>query len=181
MSAPPVPDGRTVVRALVALKLRLLRNGLRRSPGRTTVYVIGGVVGLAFAAGIAVAMAALNGRYPGSGDAGVMLAGVLTLGWAALPLFLFSSDESADPTRLTMLPLRPGPLLRGSLLAALVGPGPLISLVLVTGAVLAGAAGGASAAVAVPAVPLAVLCLVTLSRAVAAGNARMLSSRRGKD
>ncbi|MET8541231.1 transporter, partial [Kitasatospora sp. NPDC004799] len=31
------------------------------------------------------------------------------------------------------------------------------------------------------AVPLAVLCLVTLSRAVAAGNARMLSSRRGKD
>ncbi|MFJ6772887.1 transporter [Kitasatospora sp. NPDC091257] len=176
-----VPDGRTVVRALVALKLRLLRNGLRRSPGRTTVYVIGGVVGLALAAGVAVAMSALNGRYAGSGDAGVMLLGVLALGWAALPLFLFSSDESADPTRLTMLPLRPGPLLRGSLLAALIGPGPLISLVLVTGAVLAGAAGGASAAVAVPAVPLAVLCLVTLSRAVAAGNARMLSSRRGKD
>ncbi|MFF7990045.1 transporter [Kitasatospora xanthocidica] len=177
----PVPDGRTVVRALVALKLRLLRNGLRRSPGRTAVYVIGGVVGLAFAAGIAVAMAAMNGRFAGSGDAGVMLLGVLTLGWAALPLFLFSSDESADPTRLTMLPLRPGPLLRGSLLAALIGPGPLINLVLVTGAVLAGADGGGSAAVAVAGVPLAVFCLVTLSRAVAAGNARMLSSRRGKD
>ncbi|MFE4516786.1 transporter [Kitasatospora sp. NPDC056783] len=176
-----VPDGRTVVRALVALKLRLLRNGLRRSPGRTAVYVIGGLFGLALAGGVAVALAALNGRHAGSGDAGVMLLGVLTLGWAALPLFLFSSDESADPTRLTMLPLRPGPLLRGSLLAALIGPGPLISLVLVTGAVLAGAAGGASAAIAVLAVPLAVLCLVTLSRAVAAGNARMLSSRRGKD
>ncbi|MFE6052042.1 transporter [Kitasatospora sp. NPDC056446] len=177
----PVPDGRTVVRALVALKLRLLRNGLRRSPGRTAVYVIGGVVGLAFAGGVAVAMTAMNGRFAGSGDAGVMLVGVLALGWAALPLFLFSSDESADPTRLTMLPLRPGPLLRGSLLAALVGPGPLINLVLVTGAVLAGADGGASAAVAVVGVPLALLCLVTLSRAVAAGNARMLSSRRGKD
>ncbi|MEV7772042.1 transporter [Kitasatospora sp. NPDC086791] len=177
----PVPDGRTVVRALVALKLRLLRNGLRRSPGRTAVYVIGGIVGLAFASGIAVAMAALNGRFAGSADAGVMLLGVLTLGWAALPLFLFSSDESADPTRLTMLPLRPGPLLRGSLLAALIGPGPLINLVLVTGAVLAGADGGVSAAVAVVGVPLTVLCLVTLSRAVAAGNARMLSSRRGKD
>ncbi|MBD0676756.1 transporter [Streptomyces sp. CBMA156] len=177
----PVPDAGTVVRALVALKLRLLRNGLRRSPGRTAVYVIGGVFGLALAGGVAVAMAALNGRHAGSGDAGVMLLGVLTLGWAALPLFLFSSDESADPTRLTMLPLRPGPLLRGSLLAALIGPGPLISLVLVTGAVLSGAAGGASAAVAVIGVPLAVLCLVTLSRAVAAGNARMLSSRRGKD
>ncbi|MEU9074926.1 transporter [Kitasatospora sp. NPDC004745] len=176
-----VPDGGTVVRALVALKLRLLRNGLRRSPGRTAVYVIGGVVGLAFAAGIALALALLNGRFAGSGDAGVMLLGVLTLGWAALPLFLFSSDESADPTRLTMLPLRPGPLLRGSLLAALIGPGPVVSLVLVTGAALSGADGAASAAAAVVGVPLAVLCLVTLSRAVAAGNARMLSSRRGKD
>ncbi|WP_037898968.1 hypothetical protein [Streptomyces sp. NRRL S-350] len=176
-----VPDGRTVVRALVALKLRLLRNGLRRSPGRTAVYVIGGLAGLAFASGVAIAMAALNGRFAGSGDAGVMLLGVLTLGWAALPLFLFSSDESADPTRLTMLPLRPGPLLRGTLLAALIGPGPLVNLVLVTGAVLAGAGGGASVAFAVVGVPLTVACLVTLSRAVAAGNARMLSSRRGKD
>ncbi|WP_030259745.1 MULTISPECIES: hypothetical protein [Streptomyces] len=180
-AAAPVPDGRTVVRALVALKLRLLRNGLRRSPGRTAAYVIGAVLGLAFAGGIAFALAMLNGRYAGSGDAGVMLLGVLCLGWAALPLFLFSSDESADPTRLTMLPLRPGPLLRGSLLAALIGPGPLVSLVLVTGAALSGADGGASAAAALVGVPLAVLCLVTLSRAVAAGNARMLSSRRGKD
>ncbi|MER7750500.1 transporter [Kitasatospora sp. NPDC097643] len=176
-----VPDGRTVVRALVALKLRLLRNGLRRSSGRTAVYVLGAVLGLAFAGGIAFAMAMMNGRFAGSGDAGVMLVGVLALGWAALPLFLFSSDESADPTRLTMLPLRPGPMLRGSLLAALIGPGPLISLVLVTGAALSGADGVASAGAALIGVPLAVLCLVTLSRAVAAGNARMLSSRRGKD
>ncbi|WP_459647339.1 transporter [Kitasatospora sp. Ki12] len=176
-----VPDGRTVVRALVALKLRLLRNGLRRSRGRAAVYIVGGVLGLVVAGFIALGMAMLNGRYEGSGNTGVMLLGVLTLGWAALPLFLFSSDESADPTRLTMLPLRPGPLLRGSLLASLIGPGPLISLVLVTAAVLSGATGGASAATAVIAVPLALLCLVTLSRAVAAGNARMLSSRRGKD
>ncbi|WP_031063107.1 hypothetical protein [Streptomyces sp. NRRL WC-3742] len=176
-----VPDGPTVVRALVALKLRLVRNGLRRSPGRTAVFVIGGLVGLVFAGGIAFAMAMMNGKFDGSGDTGVMLLGTMTLGWAALPLFLFSSDESADPTRLTMLPLRPGPLLRGSLLAALVGPGPVINLVLVTGAALSGASGGASAAFAVVGVPLTLLCLVTLSRSVAAGNARMLSSRRGKD
>ncbi|MFJ2576293.1 transporter [Kitasatospora aureofaciens] len=176
-----VPDGRTVVRALVALKLRLLRNGLKRSPGRAAVFVIGAVLGLLFAGGIAFGLAMLNGRFAGSGDTGVMLLGVLTLGWAAIPLFLFSSDESADPTRLTMLPLRPGPLLRGSLLASLVGPGPLVSLVLAIGAALSGAAGGASAAFAVIGVPLAVVCLVALSRAVAAGNARMLSSRRGKD
>ncbi|MFI6845512.1 transporter [Kitasatospora sp. NBC_00085] len=175
-----VPDGRTVVRALVALKLRLLRNGLRRSRGRAALYAIGTVVGLLFATGLAVALAFL-GRFDGAGDAAVMLAGVLTLSWAALPLFLFSSDESSDPTRLTMLPLRPGPLLRGSVLAALIGPGPLIALVLLTGAAIAGADGPASAVVAVVGVPLTVLSLVTLSRSVAAGNARLLSSRRGKD
>ncbi|MFI9328030.1 transporter [Kitasatospora sp. NPDC052868] len=177
---PAVPDGRVVVRTLVALKLRLLRNGLRRSPGRTAVYVVGSVLGLLFAGLVAVAFAFL-GRIDGAGDAGVMLVGVLTIGWAALPLFLFSSDESSDPTRLTMLPLRPGPLLRGSLLAALIGPGPLVTLVLATGAALAGADGAGSAVAAVVGVPLAVVSLVALSRSVAAGNARLLSSRRGKD
>ena len=180
MSTAVVPEGRQVVRALVSLKLRLLRNGLRRSPGRAAVYVVGGVLGVLFAAGFALGLALLNGRA-GAGDAAVMVAGALTIGWASLPLFLFASDESADPTRLTMLPLRPWPMLQGSALAALIGPGPVISLVLLTGAALAGAHGAASAVVAVVGVPLAVVSLVTLSRAVAAGNARLLSSRRGKD
>ncbi|MFE7560323.1 transporter [Kitasatospora sp. NPDC057500] len=178
-----LPDDRTVVRTLVSLKLRLLRNGLRRSRGRAALYVLGAVVGVLFAAGIALAMAMLEHAVDtgSAADAGVVLTGALTLGWAAIPLFLFSSDESADPTRLTMLPLRPAPLLRGSVLAALIGPGPLISLVLFTGAAFSGALGGASAAAGVVGVPLAVLTVVVLSRAVAAGNARLLSSRRGKD
>ncbi|MFF2349207.1 transporter [Kitasatospora sp. NPDC058115] len=177
------PDDRTVVRTLVSLKLRLLRNGLRRSRGRAVLYALGTVLGLLFAGGIALALAMLEHAVDSgsAGDAGVVLTGALTVGWAAIPLFLFSSDESADPTRLTMLPLRPGPLLRGSVLAALLGPGPLVSLVLLTGAALSGAAGGASAAAGVVGVPLAVLTVVVLSRSVAAGNARLLSSRRGKD
>ncbi|MGA5701282.1 transporter [Peterkaempfera bronchialis] len=189
MTSPTATADRDVVRALVSLKLRLLRNGLRRSGGRAAVYAIGSLVGLAMAAGLAVALGALHG-HRGAADAAVVLAAGLTVAWAALPLFLFSSDESADPTRLTMLPLRPAPLLRGMLLAALVGPGPLVSLVLLSGAGVAatsgagasGASGASgSAVVAVVAVPLAALTLVVLCRAVAAGNARLLSSRRGRD
>ncbi|WP_371497580.1 transporter [Kitasatospora sp. NBC_00374] len=175
-----LPADRSVVRTLVSLKLRLLANGLRRSPGRRAVYLIGSVLGLLFTAAAATAVAFLHG-HAGAADAAVLLAAALTLGWAALPLFLFSGDESADPTRLTMLPLRPGPLLRGSVLAALVGPGPVLSLLLLTGAAVAAAGGAGSAPFAVVGVPLAVVTLVVLSRAVAAGNARMLSSRRGKD
>ncbi|GAA1159767.1 ABC-2 type transport system permease protein [Kitasatospora gansuensis] len=175
-----VPADRVVVRTLVSLKLRLLANGLRRSPGRRALYLVGSAVGLLFTALIATGFAFLNG-HAGAADASVMLTTSLAIGWAALPLFLFSSDESSDPTRLTMLPLRPGPLLRGTLLAALIGPGPVIALVLLTGAVIAAAAGAVAVPFAVLGVPLTVVCLVTLSRAVAAGNAKLLSSRRGKD
>ncbi|MEU9133237.1 transporter [Kitasatospora sp. NPDC048540] len=175
-----VPADRAVVRTLVSLKLRLLRNGLRRSPGRRAVYLIGSLLGLLFTAGLATGVAALHG-HAGAADAALVLATSLTIGWAALPLFLFTGDESSDPTRLTMLPLAPGPLLRGSVLAALIGPGPVLSLLLLAGAAVAAADGAGSAVTAVVGVPLAVLTLVVLSRAVAAGNARLLSSRRGKD
>ncbi|MER5862527.1 transporter [Kitasatospora sp. NPDC002040] len=175
-----VPSDRVVVRTLVSLKLRLLANGLRRSPGRRAVYLIGSVVGLLFTAAVATGFAFLQG-HAGAADASVMLTTSLVIGWAALPLFLFSSDESSDPTRLTMLPLRPAPMLRGTLLAALIGPGPVIALVLLSGAVTAAAAGAVSVPFAVLGVPLTLVCLVTLSRAVAAGNAKLLSSRRGKD
>ncbi|QKW20006.1 transporter [Kitasatospora sp. NA04385] len=173
-------DDRTVVRALVALKVRLLRNGLRRTPGLAAGYVAGLVIGLLFGLGGAVGLAVLHGRE-GAADAAAVLVTGLTVAWAAMPLFFFSSDESADPTRLTMLPLRPSALLRGTLLGGLVGPGPLINLLLLTGAAVAAGRGAASAVVAVVAVPLVLLTLVALIRAIGAGNARMLSSRRGKD
>ncbi|MER8183931.1 transporter [Kitasatospora sp. NPDC094015] len=175
-----VPPGRAVVRALVSLKLRLLGNGLRRSPGRRAVYLIGSLLGLLFTALVAAAVASLHG-HAGAADAAALLAAALTIGWAAVPLFLFTGDESADPTRLTMLPLRPGPLLRGSVLAALIGPGPVLSLLLLAGGAVAAADGAGSVVVAVVGVPLAAVTLVVLSRAVAAGNAQLLSSRRGKD
>ncbi|MFJ6214344.1 transporter [Streptomyces sp. NPDC092296] len=170
---------RETARVLVSLKLRLLRNGLRRG-GRGAAYVLGSLVGLLVAAGLAAGLVGLRG-HAGAADAGLVLAGALALGWAAQPLYLFTSDESSDPTRLTMLPLRPSPLLRGMLLAALIGPGPVLSLLMLGGAAAAGADGVASVVVAVVAVPLATLALVVLSRAVAVGNARLLSSRRGRD
>ncbi|MFJ1753173.1 transporter [Kitasatospora sp. NPDC088134] len=185
-AAAPVPaaaaatDDRAVVRALVGLKLRLLRNGLRRSPGLTAGYVLGTCVGLLFGLAAAAGLIALHGRA-GAADVAAVLTAGLAVCWAAMPLFFFSGDESADPTRLTMLPLRPGALLRGTLLGSLIGPGPLVGLLLLAGAAAAAGRGTGSLVVAFPAVPLVLLTLVALTRAVGAGNARVLSSRRGKD
>ncbi len=37
----------------------------------------------------------------------VLLTGIVALGWAVLPLFFPSGDDTLGPTRLVMLPLRP--------------------------------------------------------------------------
>ncbi|MGW4383693.1 transporter [Kitasatospora sp. NPDC004531] len=173
-------DDRAVVRTLVSLKIRLLRNGLRRSPGRAAGYLIGTCLGVLFGVSSAAGLVVLHGRE-GAADVAAVLTAGLTACWAAMPLFFFAGDESADPTRLTMLPLRPRALLRGTLLGSLVGPGPLVGLLMLTGAAVAAGRGALSAVVAVLAVPLTLLLLIALTRSVAAANARLLSSRRGKD
>ncbi|MFE7544222.1 transporter [Streptomyces platensis] len=164
----------------VRLKLTLLRNGLRQSTGRTLAYVSSVLVGLLFAAGVVTGLIALRGNAH-VGALVVLLTGILTLGWAAMPLFFPASDETLDPTRLVMLPLRPRPLIVSLLVTSLVGIGPVVTLALVTGSVIAVADGAAAAAVGVVAVLLVVLVCVSLARAVATASVRLLTSRRGRD
>ncbi|QHC25909.1 transporter [Streptomyces sp. GS7] len=177
-AAAPAPASPTAV--FIRLKLTLLRNGLRQSAGRTAAYVISFVGALVFAAGLVVGLIALRGNAH-AGALTVLLTGILTLAWAVMPLFFPSGDETLDPTRLVMLPLRPRPLVRSLLVASLVGVGPLFTLALVTGSVVSVAHGAAGAAVGVLAVVLVVLVCVTLARAVATASVRLLTSRRGRD
>ncbi|KOG44558.1 hypothetical protein [Streptomyces decoyicus] len=164
----------------VRLKLSLLRNGLRQSTGRTLAYIGSVIVGLLFTAGVVLGLIALRGA-PHAGALVVLLTGILTLGWAVMPLFFPTGDETLDPTRLVMLPLRPRPLIVSLLVASLVGIGPVVTLALVTGSVIAVADGAAAAVVGVVAVVLVVLVCVSLARAVATASVRLLTSRRGRD
>ncbi|MFF9203707.1 transporter [Streptomyces sp. NPDC014986] len=174
MSAPAITP------VVVRLKLSLLRNGLRQSGGRKAAYIASAVVALLFAALQLIGLIALRG-FGHVESLTVLLVAVLGLGWAVMPLFFPGGDETLDPTRLVMLPLRPRPLVRALLTASLVGIGPLFTLCLLVGSVIAVAHGGAASAVGVLAVPLALLVCVALARAVAAANVRLLTSRRGRD
>nr|WP_249417001.1 transporter [Streptomyces sp. TS71-3] len=165
---------------MVRLKLSLLRNGLRQSSTRRAAYIASVVVVLLFAALQLLGLIALRGTAHAPTVA-VLLVAVLALGWAVLPLFFPSGDETLDPTRLVMLPLHPQPLVRALLAASLVGIGPLFTLCLVVGASIATAHSAAAVVVAVPAVALALLTCVALARTVAAANIRLLTSRRGRD
>ncbi|MFG2408215.1 transporter [Streptomyces brevispora] len=174
------PDGTALIPVFVRLKLALLRNGLRQSAGRRAAYIASVAVTLLIAAGQLIGLVALRGNAHAESLV-VLLAAVLALGWAVMPLFFSAGDETLDPSRLVMLPLRPRPLIAALLMASLVGIGPLFTLCLVTGSVIALAHGAGAAVFAVLAAPLALLVCVALARAVATANSRLLTSRKGRD
>ncbi|MEU6916420.1 transporter [Streptomyces olindensis] len=174
MSAPAITP------VFVRLKLSLLRNGLRRSGAQRVAYIASAVIALLFAVLQMVGLIALRGQAHIDALV-VLLTAVLGLGWAVMPLFFPSGDETLDPTRLVMLPLRPRPLVGALLAASLVGIGPLFTVCLLAGSAIAVARGGAAYAVGVVAVGLALLVCVAFARAVAAANVRLLSSRKGRD
>jgi ABC-2 type transport system permease protein len=176
-------DGATagsLTSVVVRLKVSLLRNGLRQSTRRRAAYITSIVVALLVAALQLIGLIALRGN-PHATAVGVLLVAVLALGWAVMPLFFPGGDETLDPTRLVMLPLRPEPLVRALLAASLVGIGPLFTLCLAVGAVIAIAQGAAAFAVGILAIALTLLVCVALARAVAAANVRLLTSRKGRD
>jgi ABC-2 type transport system permease protein len=177
MSAVQAPS---VTSVFVRLKLSLIRNGLRQSRGRTVGWAIGVAFALLYALGMAAGLVALRDNHYAPAAA-VTAAIVLGVGWAVMPLFFFGGDDTLDPTRLAMLPLRPRPLVAALLTSSLIGVGPLFTVLVATGTVAAVAHGAAGTAAAVLAVVLVLLTCVTVSRAVAAANTRLLTSRKGRD
>ncbi|MCX4730341.1 transporter [Streptomyces sp. NBC_01363] len=177
---PAAGGGEGLVGVFVRLKLTLLRNGLRQSAGRRAAYITSVVVTLLIAAGLLIGLIALHG-HAHTGAFVVLLAGVVAVGWTVMPLFFPSGDETLDPSRLVMLPLRPRPLVGALLTASLVGIGPLFTLCLAAGSAFAVAHGAAGAVFAVVAAPLTLLVCVALTRAVATANTRLLTSRKGRD
>ncbi|GAA3372656.1 transporter [Streptomyces sannanensis] len=174
MSAPSLTP------IFVRLKLSLLKNGLKRSSGRRAAYIASAVLALLLAALELLGLVLMRGNE-NAATLVVLLTGVLALGWTFMPLFFPSGDETLDPTRLVMLPLRPRRLTVALLVSSLVGIGPFFSLCLVVGSVIAVAHGAAALVVGVLAVVLTMLVCVALARAVVAANTRLLTSRKGRD
>lgn len=164
----------------VRLKLSLLRNGLKGSSKRKAVYFTTLAFALVVGFFVTLGLSLLHGNTH-AGTVVVLLAAILALSWAFMPLFFADGDETLDPTRLVMLPLRPRPLVRALLASSLVGIGPLFTLCLAVGSVIAVARGAAGAMAAVVAAPLLLLGCVALARAVATANVRLLTSRKGRD
>lgn len=167
------------------LKLRIVGNGLRGSGLKVALWVFGALAGLALGiAGLAAFAAAVG---IGESRAAVLVpaigGSVIVLGWLLLPLVWFGVDDTLDPARFALLPIRRGVLLRGLLVGAMIGV-PAIATLLATSGLIIGAAvaGGAlPAAVAAIGVLAGLLLCVCLSRAVTSAFSRALRARRTRD
>ncbi|GAA3564805.1 hypothetical protein GCM10022197_20620 [Microlunatus spumicola] len=171
-----------MVALLVGLKLTLLRNSLRRSVWRTVGLVLGAVYALGIVVAAYAGLVALRWTSTTVTTQVTVLAyAALTLGWLLLSLLVFGVDETVDPARFALLPVRARELVPGLLAAALVGVPGAATVLLALGLVVTWARTPALAVAALVAAVLGTLTCVLLARTATSAFAASLSSRRFRD
>ncbi|MBP2416524.1 hypothetical protein ACFFOM_07285 [Microlunatus capsulatus] len=171
-----------MVALLVRLKLTLLRNGLRRSAWRTVGLVIGGLYALGLVAGVLAGLVALRWTSPATtADVTVLTFALLSAGWLVLSLLVFGVDETVDPAKFALLPVRARELLPGLLVAGAIGVPGVATVLIGLGLLLTWTRSVPLTLAALVAVPLGVLTCLLLARAATAAFAAFLSSRRFRD
>jgi ABC-2 type transport system permease protein len=165
----------------VSLRWRLVRNRAARLGKKTQrfAYILGGLYAAANLLGLATA------RYAADEAAErtvVLVVSSLALGWIFGPILMGGVDETVDPTRLALYPLRRHQLFAVQLSAALSGIGPMAaSFGLVVGVPIAFADDFRDLPFAVVAAVVTVITIVGMARALAAGLAIAQRSRVGRD
>ena len=170
-----------MVAHLLGLKLRLLANSFRRSPGQ----VFGMFVGLLYALGIAVAVVAgliaLRSAPVEVTHVSLTVLGTgIVLGFVLLPL-AFGVDDAVDPRRFVLFGLPKGRLALGLAIVACVSvPTLVVTVIAFTQAYTWSAAPGPTLFALVAAVIIVPTCV--LAARVSTGLAAyLLSSRRARD
>ena len=170
-----------MVGLFVKLKFRLILNGLRGGWQRTAGLLVGAVFSVPLAlVGFAVLAAARSGDADKPAIAVIGFTG-LFLGWTCLPILGFGSDETLDPSRVSLFPLTRRDLMTGLLAASFVGVAPLATLLGLSGGLVGYAPAGFGVLIVIAALLVELALCLTMSRATVTALARMLRSRRGRD
>jgi ABC-2 type transport system permease protein len=172
-----------VVAHLLRLKLTLLRNGLRRSAAAIVGMVLGVLYGGALLVAAIAALVVLRFRDDLDLTRAVLVVGgaALVLGWSLLPVLLFGTDPTLDPTRFATFAVPERRLAAGLALVGLVGLPGVATVLLALAAVVAASRSLPAVLLALLAAALGVATCVLLSRILTAAAAAVLSSRRGRD
>src|SRR4051794_40679375 len=168
-----------MVALLVRLKLTLLRNSLRRSAWRLVGLVVAGIYALGLVLAVLVGMVVLrSASLATTADVTVLGYSLLTVGWLVLSLLVFGVDETVDPAKFALLPVRARELVPGLLVAGAIGVPGVATVLVVLGLLLAWTRSLPLTVAAVVAVPLGLLTCLLVARAATAAFASFLASRR---
>jgi ABC-2 type transport system permease protein len=171
-----------VVALLISLKIQLIRGALRGSTSQRIGFAIAIVFGALAGIGGTIAVALMRAAPPAWAAAGVVGAGtLLVLGWTLIPLLVSGSDETLDPSRFALLPLRARQLVPGLLLSGLVGVPGVVTTLLGLATLVVWTRGPVAFVLAVPAAVLGVLTCVLAARLVTTAAARLLAARRFRE
>ncbi|HEY5880434.1 MAG TPA: hypothetical protein VIU11_16105 [Nakamurella sp.] len=171
-----------MVGVFAGLKWHLVTSRLRGASGAKKVWMAIGFVALAILL-LFVAFGFASFRMLPE-DAVPVMVTILTLqliGWMLTPLVAFGVDETVDPQRFALLPLRPQTLQVGLLVTALIGYLPLANMVVLLGIAVALSVPLALLPVALACMVMQMLLCVVLSRAASTSMSALMSSRRGRD
>jgi ABC-2 type transport system permease protein len=171
-----------MVAVLVQLKLHLLRNSLKRSVWRTVGLIIGMAYALAIVVFVLVGMVALRWTsVDTTADVTVLVYSVLTVGWLLFSLLVFGVDETVDPTKFALLPLRAREIRPGLFIAGFIGSPGVATVLVGLGLVITWARTLPLTLAALVAFPIGVATCFLFSRAGTAAFASFLGSRRFRD
>ncbi len=172
-----------MVALFAGLKWKLLTSRLRAAPRGKRIGAIVGLCALGLVAaliGFSLAMLR-NTTGPTALVAATLFLTSQMVAWTLMPLIAFGVDETVDPQKFALLPLRRATLIRGLTVTGLIGWLPAMNAI-----VLIGLAVGLASTLAM--LPITLICMavqlllcVGLSRASSTSLAALMSTRRGRD
>ena len=167
---------------LIRLKLTLLRNSLRTSTSQLVGLLVGAAMALALTVAGVAALVALRWVDAGWAAFGVVTGGsVLVLGWGLVPLLVSGVDETLDPARFALLPVRARELTPGLLVAGVIGVPGAATSVLALATIVTWSRAPLPLLLALPAAAVGVLTCVLVSRLLTTAAARLLAARRARE
>lgn len=165
-----------------SLKWRLVTSRLRSLPTARRAWMLVGLAVLAVLLGfVAFSLGLLRA---GPDVSRLVITGVFSLqliAWVLTPLVAFGIDETVDPRRFALLPLRPSTLQRGLLVSSLIGYLPIANMIVLVGAAIGLSYRGWQLPIALLCAAFQLVTCVVFSRAAATSMASLMSSRRGRD
>lgn len=171
-----------MVAIFAQLKWRLVTSRIRSVRGGTRAWmIVGWCVAVLLLALVLVGLVLLRSQPELARTLVTTLFTAQFLAWGLAPLIAFGIDETVDPARFALLPIREDVLQRGLLVTALIGYLPVVNAVLLIGAAVALSTQWWMLPIALVAVAVQLLICVLFSRALSTAMSGLMSGRRGRD